>query len=286
MILVSGITLLIKGLGFYKETVVASNFGLSELLDTFYIAILVPTFISNVFLGAYRSVFIPNYIAELKTNGNEASFQASSFLITLLVSFFFVLIAYLFTDVYLENLFPNHTKEYYSLIKEQFYVLLPCVFFWGLASLINGLLNVSNEYRLSTIGGAITPLAMLVCLFFFKDVFGKQVLAVGTLAGAILGFLYLMIVAINKKILFLGVPDFKSENIQTLFLQLPAKISSGVLTAMNSMVDQFFAAQLVVGSIAALNYGIKIPYFLTGIIMIAISNVMLPPFRKNHFRKS
>jgi len=280
LILVSGITLLIKGLGFYKETVVASNFGLSELLDTFYIAILVPTFISNVFLGAYRSVFIPNYIAELKIKGNKASFQASSFLITLLVSIFFVIIAYLFTDVYLENLFPNHTQAYYSLVKEQFYVLLPCVFFWGLASLINGLLNVANEYRLSTIGGVITPLAMLVCLFWFKDELGSQVLAVGTLAGSVFGFLYLLIVAINKKILFLNFPDFGNKNIKTLFLQLPAKISSGVLTAMNSVVDQFFAGQLVVGSIAAINYGIKIPMFMASIIMIAVSNVMLPHFAK------
>ena len=168
LILVSGITFGIKLLGFFKETVVAASFGLSELLDTFYIAILVPTFISNVFLGAYRSVFVPNYIAEIKIQGNKASFQTSSFLITLLISFFFAIIAYLATDVFLEILYPGHTSAYYDMIKEQFYLLLPCILFWGLASLLGGLLNIADEYRLSTLGGIFTPLAMLGCLFFLK----------------------------------------------------------------------------------------------------------------------
>ncbi len=281
LVLVSGITLGIKIFGFFKETMVAASFGLSELLDTFYIAILVPTFISNVFLGAYRSVFVPNYIAELKINGNKASFQTSSFMITILISLLFTTIAYLATDVFLEKLYPGHTPNYYGLIKEQFYVLLPCILFWGLASLLGGLLNIANEYRLSTLGGIFTPLAVIGCLFFFKDIFGNQVLAVGTLIGAFMSFLYLLWVAFSKKILFFGRPDFQNNNIKLLFAQIPAKVSSGLLTGLNGVVDQFFAAQLVIGSIAALNYGLKIPYFLTGLLVIAISNVLLPHFSRS-----
>ncbi len=281
LILVSGITLGIKLIGFLKETVVAASFGLSEMLDTFYIAILVPTFISNVFLGAYRSVFIPNYIAELKLKGDKGSFQASSFLITVAVSVFFMAIAYLTTDTFLEELYPDHTLEYYELIKEQFYVILPCVIFWGLASLIGGLLNIANEYRLSTLGGIFTPLAILACLFFFKDSLGNKVLATGTLVGAVFTFLYLLTIALTKNILFVAVPNFQNRNIRMLFAQIPAKISSGVLTGLNSVVDQFFAAQLVIGSIAALNYGLKIPAFLTGLLVIAISNVLLPHFSRS-----
>ena len=167
LVLVSGITFLIKGVGFFKETIVAANFGLSELLDTFYIAILVPSLISNIFLGAYKSVFIPNYIAEMKIKGDKGSFQATSFLITVVISIVFMGIAYLSTDTFLEELYPGHTSSYYSLVKQQFYVLLPCVIFWGLSSLIGGLLNIANEYRLSTLGGIFTPLAIIGLFGFF-----------------------------------------------------------------------------------------------------------------------
>ena len=47
------------------------------------------------------------------------------------------------------------------------------------------------------------------------------------------------------------------------------------------MVDQFFAAQLAIGSIAALNYALKIPAFAIGIIVIAINKVLLPYFSKS-----
>ncbi|MBU2975925.1 murein biosynthesis integral membrane protein MurJ [Zobellia sp. B3R18] len=281
LLLVSFITFLIKGFGFYKETMVAANFGLSEVLDTFFIAILVPTFINNVFLGAYRSVFVPNYISELKNNGNKGSFQSTSFLITIALGIFFMLIAYLTTDVFLEHIYPSHDKDYYNLVKGQFYIMLPCVMFWGLASLLGGLLNIANEYRLSTFANIFTPITVILCLTFFKELMGNKVLAMGTLIGSALSFLYLFTIAMRKKILYFDFPDFKNKNIQILFKQIPAKVSSGLLTGFNPVVDQFFAAQLVIGSIAAINYGVKIPAFFAGLVTIAISNVLLPYFSKS-----
>ena len=64
IISVGVIALAVKGFGFLKEVVVAETFGLSELLDTFFIAALVPGFVNDVFLNAFKNVFIPNYIAE------------------------------------------------------------------------------------------------------------------------------------------------------------------------------------------------------------------------------
>ena len=217
----------------------------------------------------------------MKIKGDKGSFQATSFLITVVVSIVFMGIAYLCTDTFLEELYPGHPSSYYSLVKQQFYVLLPCVIFWGLSSLIGGLLNIADEYRLSTSGGIFTPLAIIACLIFFKDAFGNQVLAAGTLIGAVLGLLYFLVVGLSKKILFFGVPDFQNNNIKILFSQIPAKVSSSLLTGLNSVVDQFFAAQLVIGSIAALNYGLKIPYFLSGLLVIAITNVLLPHFSRS-----
>ena len=56
--LVGVIMLSAKLISFYKETLVASIFGLSEILDTYYIAILIPSFVQNVFIGALKQLFI------------------------------------------------------------------------------------------------------------------------------------------------------------------------------------------------------------------------------------
>lgn len=278
---VGGITLLIKGIGFYKETLVASSFGLSEFLDTFFIAIIVPGFINNVFLGAFKSVFIPNYIAELDTKNNIASFQGTGFFITSIVSGVFMIIAFLFTDTYLGFFFPGHAPEYYESIKSQFYYLLPCIAFWGYSSLLSGLLNIHDEFRYSSLESLFVPVSLIICIFFFKIHLGTNVLAIGTLVGTILSFLFLVFICIKKNILRISLPDLRNSNARVMFSQVPAKVSSGFLTGMNLVVDQYFAAQLVVGSITAINYGIKIPAFLSSLLVIALTNVLLPYFSKS-----
>nr|WP_279309201.1 lipid II flippase MurJ [Psychroserpens sp. SPM9] len=277
-----GVTvLLVRCVGFFKEIVVADNFGLSELLDTFLIAVLIPTFINGVFLGSFKSVFIPNYVSELKTGKNIGAFQSTSFIITIFVSIFFFLIAFLFTDVYLETFFSGHTQQYYDLIKIQFYYAAPSILFWGFSSLISGILTIDDEFTYSSISAVFLPLSIIVCLVFFKEALGDIVLAFGTLAGSITSFLFLLIVALKRNVIHIHKPDFASVNIKLLFRQLPAKLASSLLTGINPLVDQYFSAQLIIGSIAALNYGIKIPAFAIGIIGIALGNVLLPYFSKS-----
>lgn len=280
LITVGVFTLVIKGMSFYKETLIASSFGLSEVLDTFYIAFLIPGFISNVFIGSFKQVFIPNYVAELKTGNRIASFQATGFFITGMISLVFMLIAYLFTDVYLETFFSGHTPEYYNLVKSHFYYGLPCIMLWGISSLMDGLLNIKNEFRLSSFAGVFTPIAIITCLLLFSERLGDTVLAFGTLIGSICSFIYLWVCCVWKKVIFWSAPTLANKNVRLMLAQVPAKVSSGFLSGLNGIVDQYFAAQLIIGSIAAINYGRKIPFFLSGLLVIAITNVLLPYFSK------
>ena len=278
--MVGVLTVLTSGFGFIKEIVIAKNFGLSEILDAYYIAILFPSFVSNVFLSSYQSVFIPNYVIEKRTSSAVGSFQTTAALITLSISILFLFVAYLFTDLFLEFFFSGHKAEFYSLIKKQFAFVAPCILFWGLTSIINGLLNVDNEFKFSSLSSIFTPLSIIICLYFFKDFFGELVLAIATLIGSSIGFFFVLIIAIKRRIIFIGIPHFKSKNSLTMFKQLPAKITASLLNGLNPIVDQYFSAQLVVGSIAALNYGIKIPAFAISIGSMALGNVLLPYFSK------
>lgn len=280
VIIVAITTLIVSGLGFFKEIVIADAFGLSELIDTYYIAILVPSFINGVFMGSFNSVFIPNYVSELKIGKSIGGFQSTSFLMTIGVSVLFLVIAFLFTDVYLEIFFKGHTQQYYDLVKTQFYYLAPCIFFWGFSSLISGILNIDDEFTFSSISSIFTPISIIICLVFFREQLGTIVLAFGTLLGSFLGFIFISIVALRRKLIHIQRPDFNSVNIRILFKQLPAKLSSSLLNGVNPLIDQYFSAQLIIGSIAALNYGIKVPAFGIGIIGAALGNVLLPYFSK------
>lgn len=280
VLLVGVLTLLTRGFGFVKEIIIADSFGLSELLDTFYIAVLIPGFISNVFLGGFKSVFIPNYVIEMHSGKHVGSFQSTCFILVFGISLFFCLIAFLGTDVYLETFFKGHDGSYYELIKTQFYFVMPSIVFWGMTSLINGLLTIYDEFVFSSLGVLFPAITIIICILFFKEELGAVVLAVGTLVGSAANFMFQLSIALRKKIITLKRPDFVSPNVKETFRQIPAKISANLLTGVNDIVDQYFAATLVVGSIAALNYGVKIPMFTIGIATMALGKVLLPYFSK------
>lgn len=279
MLIVATVTFVIKAIAFYKETIIAGAFGLGEVLDTFLLAILVPVFIQSVFINSLKHLFIPNYIAEIKNEGNKSSFQALVFLITIGVALFSIAIAYLSTDVFVELLYPNHTESYYQLIKDQLFIILPCLFFWGISTVITGLLEVQNRFLISTVSELFPLITMIIFLIFLKDHFGSMVLAYGTLTGSVIGFLFLLYFSIKHKDLAISKPKM-NDNSRLMMKQLPPKISSGFLSAMNNYVDQIFAGQLIVGSVAALNYGNKVPAFGVTIVIMALGSVLLPHFSR------
>jgi putative peptidoglycan lipid II flippase len=278
IITVGFLTVIVKGMGFFKEMEVGSTFGLSEILDTFLIALLIPGFINTVFMSSFQNVFIPNYIAEMRTSSSTASFLSACVILTFAMGIVLMLVSYLFTDVFLEAVFKNHTPQYYQLIRSQFYIVLPCILFWSFSSLFSGILETKGFFGYSALSSIFTSIVILICLFLFKNKMGYSLLAIGTLVGSFLELMYVVTVSAYKKTLQFASPDFSSINIKTIYRQLPSKIGSGFLTGSTGFVNQFFAAQLVVGSIASFNYGMKLPSFLATILVISIGNVLLPYF--------
>lgn len=279
VIIVAMVTFFIKVLAFFKETIVASKFGLGFDLDTFLVALLIPTFIQSVFLNSLTHLFIPNYIVELKSKDNIAGFQSIVFLIAFAVSILSILLAYFVIDLFLDEVFPNKSIEYYLQVKKQLFIILPCLILWGFNSVVSGLLEINNKFLISTIQGVLPVLTVILFLLYFKSYFGSMVLAYGSLYGSIISFIFILSFGIYHKVIFLGKPAM-SKSSWEMVNQLPPKISSSFLSALNNFIDQFFAGQLAIGSIAALNYGNRFPAFGVTIVIMAFGSVLLPHFSR------
>jgi len=279
MMIVAVITFLVKGLAFYKETIIAGTFGLNEVIDAFIIASLIPTLINSVFISSLNNLFIPNYITELKNKGNKSSFQSVVFLMVIGISVISMIISYFSIDIFLDFIYKNNPDANYQLVKDQFYVLLPCVFIWGIGSVLSGLLEIDNRFLISTVVGFLPIITMIFFLFYLTDTLGSMVLAYGALASSIISFLFILIFVLKYNIFSLGKPILNA-NSRLMIQQLPPKISSGFLSEMNIIVDKFFAGQLVVGSLAALDYANRLPAFGVAIVIMSLGNVLLPHFSR------
>lgn len=279
MLIVGGIALLVKLVAFFKETMVASSFGLSLLLDTYYIAILIPSIIQNVFIGALNNLFIPNYVTEMKTSRKLGEFQKLTFLAITALVISLVLLTLIFDHFFLERVFHGHDANYYTLVRKQFYFALPCLFLWGYSGFLSGLLEIENKFLLSTLSQFFTPVLTIIFLLFLQPYFGDLTLVAGLTLGSASSLLYLILIAKRHKVIQFSNLSI-NDNMRVMLKQYPPKVTSGLLTGINPFVDQFFAAQLAIGSISALQYGTKIPSFTVSILILAIGNVLLPHFSR------
>lgn len=278
VLLVGGLGVLVKIVSFYKETLVSATFGLSTLLDTFHLAILIPSFIQMMALRALNNLFIPNYIYEMKTTKQLGSFQTFIFS-TISVLFLVLSTLVLAFTFFLEDVFTGHTIEYYNLLRRQLYVVLPCILLWGYSSVLEGLLDIQNKFFQATITLVFVPVVTIINVLFFKAFFGETILVWSMLIGSILSFIYLLTVAKKLSVLHFG-PLKLNPNIREMIRQYPPKVTSALLTGINPFVDQLFAAQLVVGSVASINYGIKLPTIMTSLLILALGKVFLPYFSR------
>lgn len=274
------ITYLIKLLGFFKESFIASEYGLSELIDTYLLAMIVPSMIQSIFLSSFSNVFVPNYIKEKRIKKDVSSFQTACILLTVGISLLLLLVTVGVFSSVLEIVFPGHDENYYRLIIDQFYFLVACIPFWAATSLLTGMLNIENEYKYSSLSPIFIPIVTILSLYFFQDELGEVILAVSTLIGSILGFVFSLIINYRKKLLHLGKPNFKDSNFVSMLRQVPYKMSSSLFTSLIPSIDKYFAAKLIVGSVAAINYGQKIPAFVLGFSLVGLGTVLLPHFSK------
>jgi putative peptidoglycan lipid II flippase len=261
-----------------KSNKILSNPLISNILLVGGLSLLViPTFVQSVFIGSLKNLFIPNYIKEQKTTENIGSFQTITFIIINLLVAILTVMAFIFVRFFLENVFPGHTQSYYELIRSQFYIVAPCLLLWGYSGFLSGLLEIKNKFLITSISQFFLPIITILCIVFLKPFFGDITLVIALTLGSFCSFLHLLYMAFREKVLLFAKPKL-NDNISAMIQQYTPKATSGLLTGINPFVDQFFAAQLVIGSISAINYGTKIPAFVVGILMLALGNVLLPHF--------
>jgi len=277
---VATVTLVIKTFGFIKEMQVGKVYGLSESIDSFLIAFMLPGFFNSVFMVSFQNLFVPNYVAQIRNSSDIRGFQTAAFLIVISLASTLMLFSYLFTDVFLESFFQGHSKLFYILVREQSFLILPCLFFWSLTSFLAGLLEINGKFVKASVYGVFTPIITLILLLYFDTSFNKTLLSIGLLFGSITEFVFVIIVALNSTLICLGKPNFRDAGIINLYRQFPLKVISGILSGSTGFINQFFAAQLVVGSLASLNFALKVPAFIVSIFSIAIGNVTLPLFSR------
>ena len=276
--IVMAATLASTVLGFGREVLNARYFGASGDMDAFLAATVVPTILFGVFNGALVTALVPIFSEYYVTDREEDAWQLASTLILCLtvgLAFAAAMGAWL-APIYVPWFarFHGHRLEE-AIVMTRW--LMPCIIATSLSGILAAILNAYHRFAATALQGVFANVLTIAFVVAGFHRLGIGALVLGTLAGAF-AQLAVQLPAFLALKRFRIVIDWKHPGLQRLMLVLgPIGIGSAA-GQIALLADRYFASGLSVGSIAGMNYAVKLVGFPQQVFVAAIATVIFPVF--------
>jgi putative peptidoglycan lipid II flippase len=272
---------LVKLVSVAQELVVAYRFGISDTLDAFWIALLVPSLLTYVIGGSLNVALIPSFIQVREQEGTEAAqkllSEVTAWSIALLGIITLIITAT--APFYLRWIASGFSPEKLALTSRLLYLIAPIVLLGGISNIWGAVLNAGERFALVALAPITAPAISVLFLLVAKS-WGIFALAAGMVCGGALEMI-LLGAALHQKGFSLR-PRWSgySGHLRQVTNQFTPKMAGAFLRSGSSLVDQSMAAMLLSGSVAALNYGYRVIGPLIGIAGTALGTAVTPYFSK------
>lgn len=275
MTLVMLATLLSRLLGFFREVSIAYRFGTTMETDAYLVAILLPTILFYAFSDALRNTFITVFAAFRKDE------SAPRFLntLTLYISaalLLFVLLGLLFAPQVVFLLAPGFRGEAFNLTVKLTRILLPGIFFMGLAGIATGFLHSHQRFLIPALVNVPHNLIVIGSALFLGAGYGITGLAAGSLVAVASQF-FIQVPSLCR-VPFPFSPGLSPGHpgLKKISALLPAILLSSAVLELKHLLDRLFASFLPAGNISSLNYAERIYVLPQAILGTGIIIVLYP----------
>ena len=281
-ITVAALATLVKLAAVAQELVVAYRFGISDTLDAFWIALLVPSLFTYVVGGSLNVALIPSFIQVREREGARAAQKLLSevtvWSIVLLGLITLLIIAT--APFYLRLLASGFSPEKLALTLRLLYIVAPVVLLGGISNIWGAVLNATERFALVALAPVAAPLISVLFLLAVPS-WGIYALGWGMVCGGVLEMI-LLGVALKRRGFSLRPrwPGRRSAHLRQVTNQFTPKMAGAFLRSGSSLADHAMAAMLLAGSVAALNYGYRVIGPLIGVVGTALGTAVTPYFSK------
>ena len=280
---VSGMTLVSRVFGFFRDMVIAMAFGSSPSADAFFVAFRIPNMQRRILAeGAMTAAFIPVFTETLTKKGESVAWKlaANLFNILILVLSSASLLILIFSPAVITVFAPGFIDEpgKFELTVKLTRCMAPYLFFIGLAAFCMGILNTMKVFALPAAAPISQNISMILSILFISPLMDEPImgLAIGVVVGGALQ-LFIQLPAVLKK----GMPFEKTLNFKQKEVFKIARLMGPVILGiavyeLNIMIDTLIASLLPGGSISYLYYGNRLVQLPLGIFAVALGVALLP----------
>jgi putative peptidoglycan lipid II flippase len=265
-----------------RELFVARFFGRSDALDAFLVAYLLPSSVVTIVAGSLATALLPVFVEIRHKQGLGAAQELFSSVLVL-NSIALLLIAALlglFAPIYLPYLGSSFSAAKLGLTQQILLLLLPFIYFNGIASSITAVLNAGERFAFPAIVPLATPIVVILFLELTATRLGAFSLAAGVVTGSAIEAALLASSLKARGLKFSFRWSGFTPAVRSVLSQYTPMLAGSLLIGSTLVVDKAMAAMLSSGSVAALSYANKIVSALLAIAGTALSTATFPYLSK------
>ncbi|MBE2279104.1 MAG: polysaccharide biosynthesis C-terminal domain-containing protein [Ignavibacteriaceae bacterium] len=277
IILLTG--LLSKSLGFLREIVYASIFGLAEQFELFLIGMILPASINSIVLFLSQNYIIPQYRYLINKESKEAAHNfINSSMTAFIILSLVITVLLIFNADFFVGLFINSNEKSFDIavtVFDLFVLSIPLNF---PIAIIFSYLQAEFHFKSPYISQIWPNVFVISTVILFGPQVGVYSIPLGYLGGYALQLIHLLAIARKYLRIDLSLRHFiKGFKFKIFFMTLIAEIIAQSYT----IIDRFFYSKVDDGGIAAISYAMIIFLLPISMISMAFSSAILPFFSEN-----
>ncbi len=268
-------------IGLFREMVIAHIGGAGAPVDAYQVAFVIPDILNHVVASGFMSVtFIPIFSRYLAANREDDGWKVFSIILNCFGCFLVVLIivAVALTPQLIALIAPGlKNPDTIASAVRMTRIILPAQLFFFVGGLLMAVQFSKERFFIPALAPLLYNLGIISGGIILGPWIGMEGFAWGVLIGALIGNLFVQFFGVRKTglkyffIFDLGHPDLRKY----VFLTLPLMVGL-TMTFSTEFFFRLFGSYLPQGSIAVLNFGLRIMLILVGLFGQAVGTASFP----------
>ncbi|AEJ39464.1 integral membrane protein MviN [Sulfobacillus acidophilus TPY] len=278
------VTLISRLSGFFREVVMADFFGTSTATDAWLMASALPNLLFSTINGAITVTVVPLMTqadAEYSPR-SVARFLNEVFTALFLISAGLIALGEVFAPLIMHLMAPGFHGGELRLTIDMTRIMIPTIFFWGIAGLVVGILQEREEYVTPAISPMMVNIVRILTIVILGHFWGIRGVAAG-FTLAVISQLLVTVPSLHKMGIHLHFRWHFSHPLLKKMINMagPFFLTSSV-GSVGVIVDRILASSLVAGSIAALNYSYVLVQMPIGLVISSLSTPIYTRLAQHH----
>ncbi len=289
-IFIAFFSLVSRVLGVFRNSILVSQVGTGELLDSYYTAFRVPDLIFNLLiLGALSAGFIPVFaklIKDMKCTKaicysdslNEKAWNLVSNILNITIIFLsiFLIIGVTLSPYLSKIIAPGFSPESQKLTAELTRIMLLSPLFLGISGICGGVLQSFKRFFAYSLAPVMYNIGIIFGVLFFFPIWGIKGVAWGVILGAFLHMLIQLPLLFGLGFRYKFFIDFKDKEIRKIAkMMVPRTMSLGIVQ-LNWIVITIIASTLASGSLTIFNLANDFYFLPIGVFGVSFAIAAFP----------